>query len=178
MKIVAIYITLFCLIGTAFGQTKHTVTKADVSYEIKNMGFKTSGIIGGFEATILFDKDHLPTSSITAAVNTATINSDNDMRDEHLRKPEYFDVEHYPKIMMKSVSFKGGSATNYTGTFDVTIKGQTKRVDVPFTYIVNGGTAVFKGSFKINRLDFAIGDKSMVLSNEVTISLNVETAIK
>ncbi|MDB5285154.1 MAG: polyisoprenoid-binding protein [Mucilaginibacter sp.] len=178
MKNIVLYIALLCATSVAFSQAKHTVTKSEVGYEVKNMGFKSSGTIAGFEATILFDKDHLSTSSIIAAVNINTINSDNDARDTHLKKEEYFDVEHFPKVIMKSVSFKAKNASNYVGTFDVTIKGKTKRVELPFTYVVTGSTAVFKGSFKINRLDFAVGDKSMVLSNEVTVNLNVETAFK
>lgn len=176
MKKIVIYIICICFSEFAFGQTKHRVTKSAVTYQVKNMGFMSSGTIAGFEATILFDKDHLATSSIEASVNTNVIDSDNEMRDEHLKKPEYFDTEHYPKIFMKSVSFKSKNASNYIGQFNVTIKGKTKLIELPFTYVVSGSTAVFKGSFKINRLDFAIGDKSMVLSNEVTITLNVETA--
>jgi len=178
MKTFVLYIALLCTANFALAQTKHSVTKSEVSYDIKNMGFKTSGTIAGFEATILFDKDHLNTSSMIASVNLNTINSENDARDAHLKKEEYFDVERYPKITMKSVSFKAKNASNYIGQFDVTIKGKTKRVEVPFTYVTTGSTGVFKGSFKIDRLDFAIGDKSMVLSNEVTVNLNVETAFK
>jgi polyisoprenoid-binding protein YceI len=177
MKRIVLSLACCCLSLFAIAQAKQTVTKSDVNYEIKNMGFKTTGTIAGFAATILFDKEHLATSSIEASVDTRTINSDNDMRDEHLKKPEYFDVEHFPKIVMKSVTLKAKGGSNYLGEFDVTIKGKTKRVDVPFTYVVNGSTAVFKGSFKINRLDFAVGDKSMVLSNEVTVNLNVDTAL-
>jgi polyisoprenoid-binding protein YceI len=177
MKKIALYLACICFTTLTFAQVKNTVTKSDVTYTIKNMGFNSSGTIAGLEATILFDKEHLATSSIEASVDTRTINSDNDMRDGHLKKEEYLDVDHYPKISMKSVSFKQKSGSNYIGEFDVTIKGKTKRIELPFTYIVNGSTAVFKGSFKINRLDFAIGDKSMVLSNEINISLNVETAL-
>jgi len=176
MKNLVLFTFCIFLSIVAFAQTKHKVTKGDVSYQVKNMGFMSTGLIHGFEATILFDKDHLATSSIEASVNANTIDSDNDTRDEHLKKPEYLDAEHSPKITMKSVSFKAKNASNYVGQFNVTIKGKTKLIELPFTYIVNGSTAVFKGSFKINRLDFAIGDKSMVLSNEVTITLNVETA--
>lgn len=173
-----LYLLCICFTTYTYAQTKHTVAKADVSYEVKNMGFKSTGTIGGFGATILFDKDHLATSSIEGSVNVNTINSDNDMRDEHLKKEAYFDAEQYPKITMRSVSFKAKNGSNYVGEFNVTIKGKTKLVEMPFTYVINGSTAVFKGNFKINRLDFAIGDKSMVLGNEVTVNLNVETAIK
>jgi polyisoprenoid-binding protein YceI len=176
MKKLGLYIACMCFVAVAFAQAKHTVTKSEITYQIKNMGFNSTGNIGGLEAAILFDKEHLATSSIVASVDTKTINSDDDMRDTHLKKEDYLDVEHYPKISMKSVSFKQKGGSNYTGEFDVSIKGKTKRIELPFTYIVNGSTAVFKGSFKINRLDFAIGDKSMVLSNELTISLNVATA--
>jgi polyisoprenoid-binding protein YceI len=177
MKKLVIYIACICFSTLTFAQAKQTVTKSIVTYQVKNMGFQSTGTIGGLQATILFDKEHLAASSIEASVDVKTINSDNDLRDEHLKKEEYLDAEHYPRISMKSVSFKQKSASNYTGQFDVTIKGKTKRIELPFTYIVNGSTAVFKGDFKINRLDFAIGDKSVVLSNELTITLNVETAL-
>lgn len=177
MKKLVLYFVFICITTLAFGQTKQKITKSDVSYKVKNMGFNSTGTIAGFEAAIMFDKDHLATSNIVASVETHTIDSDNDMRDAHLKKEEYFDADKYPKITMKSVSFvrKGGS--NYVGQFDVTIKGITKRVEVPFTYVVNGNAGTFNGGFKFNRLDFNIGDKSMVLSNEISITLNVETAL-
>src|ERR1700748_854420 len=161
---------------SAFAQAKQTVTKSSVSYQIKNMGFVTTGVFGAVQANIIFDKAHLSTSSIEASVETKTINSDDDGRDEHLRKSDFFDVEHYPKITMKSVSFQQKSGNNFTGQFDLTIKGKTKRIELPFTYVLNGGTGTYKGSFKINRLDFGVGDSSMVLSNDVTISLTLETS--
>ena len=176
MKHRVLYILFLFFAASAFAQTKQTVTKSLISYQIKNMGIKTSGTIAGFEADILFDKDHLSTSSIEASVDTRTINSDNDMRDNHLKKEEYFDVEHYNKITMKSVSFRKKSESNYVGVFNVTIKNKTKLVEIPFTYIVNGKAGAFKGSFKIDRTDFAVGAESMVLSKEVTVFIDIETS--
>ena len=171
---------IILLLGTTLisqAQTKNTVTKSSVTYQIKNMGFATAGKFGGLEANILFDKAHLATSTIDASVAVKTVNSDDDMRDEHLRKEDFFDADHYPKMIMKSTSLKSKSGNNFIGEFDLTIKGKTKRITVPFTYVVKGNTATFAGSFKINRLDFGVGDTSVVLSNEVTVFLNVETAI-
>jgi len=161
----------------AFAQTKQIVTKATVSYQIKNMGFATTGEFGGFVGDIKFDKAHLATSSIEASVEAKTVNSEDDMRDEHLRKADYFDVEHYPKIVIKSVSFQQKGGNNFIGQFDVTIKGKTKTVAFPFTYVQSGTAGNFKGSFKINRLDFGIGDTSMILANEAVILVEVETTV-
>ncbi len=177
MKKIGLYFILVCCNLIALAQSKQTVTKGTIGFQIKNMGINTEGSFGGLEAAIQFDKDHLSTSNITASVDTRTLSSENEMRDKHLKKEDYFDVDEYPKITMKSISFKHKSGNNYLGVFDLTIKTTTKRIVLPFAYIVNGSTTVYKGSFKINRLDFNVGNHSMILSNEATISINVETAL-
>jgi polyisoprenoid-binding protein YceI len=174
-KLTLIVFTL--LTSLALAQTKQTGTKGSVSYQIKNMGFTTTGVFGGLVADVKFDKANLATSSITASIDVKTVNSDDDARDTHLKNADFFDVDHYPKITMKSTSFKQKSGNNFIGQFDLTIKGKTKSVELPFTFVQTGTTGVFKGSFKINRLDFGVGDTSMVLSNDVVVLLTVETAI-
>ena len=77
---------------------------------------------------------------------------------------------------MKSVSIKHNNGSNYTGTFNLTIKDKTNQVQIPFTYSENGNTANFKGSFKIKRSDYGVGGKSMVMSDDVTISIDVSTS--
>lgn len=173
-KIPVILFLATFFIHTAFSQTAQKVNAATVTFKIKNLGINTEGTFGGFKATINFDKDHLETSSIEAAVDSRTLNSDNNMRDSHLKKEEYFDVEHYPEIKMKSLSFNHQKGENYTGDFDVTIKAKTKRIKIPFTYTENGSNNSFKGSFNIKRSDFGIGGKSMVLSDDALVTVAVE----
>lgn len=162
-------------IPAAFAQTDQKATSSAVAFKIKNMGIGTEGKFGGLKANINFDKDHLDQSSIEASVDTRTLDSDNSMRDNHLKKEEYFDVEKYPEIRMKSVSFNHQKNENYTGIFDVTIKGKTKRIKVPFSYTENGSNNLFKGTFTINRSDFNIGGKSMVLADDALVAVTVET---
>lgn len=161
-------------IAFSFAQTAATVTKSGIKFQIKNLGINTGGILGGVKATIQFNPSQLATSSIEATADVATINTDNDQRDEHLRSADYFDVQRYPHITMKSVSFTHKSGANYVGKFNVTIKDKTKQLDVPFTYIDNGSTAVMNGTVKLNRLDFGVGSSSLVLSNDVTATIQVE----
>ena len=75
---------------------------------------------------------------------------------------------------MKSVSFKHRSGGNYTGTFSLTIKDQTKTIDLPFTYEESGNAASFKGSFQIKRSDYGVGGSSLVMSDNVKVDLDVE----
>lgn len=172
-KLLPLIVILFFVI-TAFAQVK--VTKAKITFQIKNLGINTNGFFGNMQANIQFDPTALATSTIEATTDVNSINTDNDTRDEHLRSDEFFDAAKYPKITMKSVSFKHKSGNNYSGQFNVTMKNHTKAFEIPFTYIATGNGATFKGSFKLNRLDFGVGDKSLVLSNDVTVSIEVETA--
>jgi polyisoprenoid-binding protein YceI len=166
----------FLIIGTgAFAQTKN-ITKAKVSFGLKNLGIKTGGVIGGVQGSIAFDPANLSSGKIEATADVNTINTDNDMRDEHLKKPEYFDVQKYPKMSLSSVSLKKQNGSNYTGQFNLTIKGVTRPVEIAFTYVETGAGGLFKGSFKINRRDFGVGGNSMTMSDDVTISFEAETA--
>ncbi|WP_162996645.1 YceI family protein [Mucilaginibacter celer] len=156
---------------TAFAQT---VTKSDVSFKIKNLGFNVNGTFTGLQAEIKFKPNDLSGSSIEASVASNTVNTDSEGRDNHLKSEDYFDVAKYPKITLKSVSFKRKSGSNYTGSFNVTIRDKTKLIEIPFTYTEVGNTAQLKGDFMILRTDFGIGGKNLILSNEANVSVSVE----
>ncbi len=139
------------------------------------MGIGVDGTIGGLQADVHFNPADVTNSTIEASVDANTINTDNSSRDEHLRSEDFFDVAHYPKLILKSVSFKHGNGNNYTGRFNLTIKGKTKLVEIPFTYTQSNNTGAFKGSFKLNRRDYGVGSSSLVLADEVTV--NIDAAV-
>ena len=168
-----IFITALLILAAIAGFAQ-TVTKSDVSFKIKNLGFNVGGTFGGLQADIKFKPNDLAGSSIEASVASNTVNSDNESRDNHLKSEDYFDVAKYPKITLKSVSFKRKSGSNYTGNFNVTIRDKTKLIEIPFTYVETGNTAQLKGSFMILRTDFGIGGKNLILSNEANVSVEAE----
>jgi polyisoprenoid-binding protein YceI len=171
MKKIALLLLL--LSSTAFTHAQ-TITNHSVTFKIKNLGIYANGTINGLHADIHFNPADLTASTLTASVEVNTVNTDNADRDEHLKSEDFFDVAKYPKITLKSVSFKHRGGNNYTGVFDLTIKDKTKLVEIPFTYLEKGNSQSFNGSFKINRLDFGVGGHSMIMSDEVIISINAE----
>jgi len=175
MKHLALLIAFLLTAAIGFAQAKHTVTKFDVTYQIKNLGLNSRGTFGGLQADINFDKSHPDSSRIEASIDVNTLNSDNTMRDNHLKSEDYFDAARYPKIYMKSVYVKHKSGNEYTGTFNITIKDKTKELTMPFTYTENEKQGTFKGSFTIKRTDFGIGGKSMMMADDVKVSIEVQT---
>jgi len=176
MKIKHLALILVFFTNCAIAQVKHTVTKSTINFKIKNLGINTEGTISGLQGNIQFDPANLGSSSIEASVDVNTINTDNDMRDSHIKSDEYFDVAKYPQITLKSVALKHKSGNNYIGQFNLTIKDKTQLVDIPFSYISSGNTASFNGSFKIKRTYFGIGGSSMVMADDVAITIDVETS--
>lgn len=79
---------------------------------------------------------------------------------------------------MRATLFGKEEDGSFRGYFKLTIKGKTKDVLVPFTFTEKDGKAIIKGSFTINRLDFGVGESSMILSNNATIIIEVNATKK
>lgn len=144
-----------------------------ISFKIKNFGFNTDGSFKGLRGTIVFDPQNVAADSFDVSVDAASVNTDNNMRDDHLRKEAYFDVDKYPRIRFVSSSVVATDAGgHYRITGKLTIKGTTKEISFPFLATAAGDDFIFKGSFTINRRDFDVGGTSS-LGNEVTLTLTV-----
>lgn len=136
-----------------------------------------NGSFLGLNAKINFDPSKNAGNSIQASVEAKTIDTDNTTRNGHLKKEEYFDVEKYPKLTLVSTFF-GKDKDVFRGYFNVTIKDKTKAITIPFTFTEKTGKATFKGSFILNRLDFGVGESSIILSDNVTVTLEVNVQKK
>ena len=111
--------------------------------------------------------------AITVSINAASVNTDNETRDNHLKKESYFDVEKYPRIRLVSASVSGPDNTgHYTFNGKLTMKNTTKDISFPFLATPLGDDIIFKGDFTLNRRDFDVGGGS-TLSNNLTVSLTV-----
>lgn len=146
---------------------------SSVNFKINNLGFAVPGSFKGLKGTISFDPDNLQQSVFDVTVDARTVNTDNNMRDEHLRAASYFDVNKYPVIRLNSTKI---TATNKKGAYvfngKLTIKNITKDISFPFTAEKAGDGYMFKGSFKMNRRDYDVGGFS-IISNELEVFINV-----
>lgn len=169
-KISTLILALITVVAVA--ATAWSPTTGSVKFYIKNAGITVDGSLSGLAASVKFDESDLANSSIYATVKVATIKTGIDKRDEHLRGNEYFDAAKYPKITLKSTSISK-SGNGYVGNFDVTIKDKTKNIAVPFTFDNKGTTGTFKGTLKLDRLDFGVGESSFVLSDDVKVKISL-----
>src|ERR1700741_279280 len=133
-----------------------TVASSDVKFRIKNAKVNVDGAFTGLVAKINFDPLKPESSSFEAKVDVNTIKTGIDMRDGHLKKAEYFDVAKYPEINIKSTSVTKISEGQYNAKCTLTVKGKSKEINIPFSFVQTGNKALFKGTFDLNRLDFGV----------------------
>jgi polyisoprenoid-binding protein YceI len=146
---------------------------SSVQFKIRNLGFNVNGSFSGLDGNIQFDPNNLAASNFDVSVDANTVNTDNNMRDNHLRKDTYFDVKNYPRIRFVSTKITTSNKTGVLFIFGkLTIKNQTKDISFPFTATLSNEGYLFNGTFKINRKDFGVGGISTI-SDDLEVSLNI-----
>jgi polyisoprenoid-binding protein YceI len=128
------------------------------------------GTMAGLKGDIKFSKNKLGKSSFKATASPETIQTGIKLRDKHLKKADYFDVGKYPTIQITSKEITK-SKEGFESRSTITLKGLTKDLIIPFTFSQTNDKAEFKGSFSLNRLDFGLGEKSLILSETVEIEI-------
>jgi polyisoprenoid-binding protein YceI len=151
-------------------------SSSKVHFVIKNFGINTGGDFSNLKGTIHFSPANPSKSHFNVSVSASTIDTDNSMRDSNLKSDEYFDVTKFPEISLVSTKI---DKTNKTGegyfffTGNLTIKGITKAISFPFHAKAEDDNYLFTGNFQIDRTAFGVGEKNVVLSNIVSVTLSV-----
>ena len=185
------FLIIFLLIIPQFALADNwKIDPAHTAVEFKVRHLMVSWVKGTFtdvHGTAVVDDANHAKSSITVQIATASINTNNKKRDDHLRSPDFFDVTAHPvmSFVSKEVVITDGKPVEIVG--ELTIRGQTKPVTLvveDFSQIVidpwgntrRGASA----STTINRKDFgltwhkALEAGGVVVGDEVRISLEVE----
>jgi polyisoprenoid-binding protein YceI len=171
MKKITLFLIIALSVNIAFAQYKPDGQASSLKFTIKNLGFGVDGTFSGFDGIINFDPQNPANDNFDVTLKAATVNTDNSLRDDHLKGDGFFDVKNFPIIRLQSAKIAGKNNT-YTLTGVLTIKGKSQAITFPFTATPAGDGLVFKGAFKIKRKDFGVGGTSTV-SDELEVNINV-----
>ncbi len=134
---------------------------------------EVAGSVKGIKGEVVYNSSDLANSKVNVSAQVNTIKTGIDMRDGHLQKPEFFDGAKYPTMSFQSVRFFSTSAgVAVTGNF--TLKNVTKSINVPIKASTVSGKQVFTGTFKINRQDYGLSDKTPGVGNTATITFVIK----
>ena len=139
-----------------------------------------------YSGSVQFDTDNMEMGNIRLEVRTKSVNTGIPNRDNHLRADEFFGVKKYPTMTFASTGVKKKEGNQYIVEGDLTIKGKTQKMAVPFTFFGSRENPLKKGQqvagfearFSINRLDYGVGSGKYVemgtIGNQVDILVTLE----
>jgi len=178
-------VTLADLAGTWTIDASHT----RVGFVARHaMVTKVRGSFNDFEGTAVVDGD-LSASSVSLTIKAASIDTRNEQRDGHLRSNDFLAMDDYPEITFVSTRVTAAGATGLELTGDLTIKGVTNQVTIPFEFEgvatdpFGNLRAGFEGAVTINRKDYgitwnaALETGGVLVSDKVTLEFEI-SAVK
>lgn len=154
---------------------------SEIQFKVKHLVISTvSGSFGEFSGSAVTPEDTFQNGEITINIDAASINTNNEQRDGHLRSAEFFDTDSHKDITIKTTSINQVSGDDYVIKADFTMRGVTKQVEFKGEY---GGQATdgygnekvgleVKG--KINRKDFGLNWNAVIEGGGLTVSDEVK----
>jgi len=159
---------------------------SDATFQVRHFVSKVRGRFGDFEGVVQLDRAKPEASTVEFKIKTASIDTANQQRDEHLRSPDFLDAAKNPEITFKSSKVVAKSANQFDVTGAFTLHGVTKEITLPVSFLgfVGDGRGGEKAGFEINtvinRKDYGIvwnrnlDAGGTMLGDDVQVSLNIE----
>ncbi len=162
---------------------------SSIGFGVKHMLVSTvKGSFTEYQGAIVYDAKEVANSSVEVVIKTASIDTANAKRDDHLRNDDFFSAAKYPEITFKSTKIRKSKEGLFAdGT--LTMRGKAKRITIPFKILGPiqdpwGNTRMgIEANLSIDRRDWGISwsktldQGGLVVANNVAIDLAIE-AIK
>ncbi len=173
------------------GAATYTIDSAhsSVGFQIKHLAIaKVNGSFTDFGGTFEYQKGEAQDWSVEATIQLASVDTGNNDRDDHLKSPDFFDVETFPVMTFTSTGVKMESDTEGKLLGNLTLHGVTKAVELDLEF--NGAVTDPWGNDKvgfsaygvINRKDWGLNFNKildtggLMIGENVKISLEIEAA--
>lgn len=169
MRILIVGLSLLLFAGMAHaGAETWQIDKAHSSiyFDVRHTFVTVRGQFDEFSGTVRFDPENKDASGVAFEVRVPSINTNIQKRDKHLRSPDFFNAAKFPVMRFKSREIRHVEDNSYIMDGELSIKGVSKNVSVPFTYLgmrdnplkKEQMVAGFEAAFSINRLDYNVGN--------------------
>ena len=110
-------------------------------------------------------------------INTGSLFSGDEQRDDTLKSADWFSVSNFAAAMFKARKFRATGAGHYVATGALSLKGVTLPLTLPFTLSIQGDKAVMRGSASIDRTAYKIGQGDYAGTSEIPAAVKVDVLV-
>lgn len=140
-------------------------------------GTPFAGEFARWRAQIVFDPANLDAARAAVTVETASARDGDPIHDSALAGAEWFDSANHPTATFRTTRIRHRGGDAYEARGELTIKGQTQRIEMPFTLAIDGDRATMDGQAEIDRHAAGLGNGSAAddyVSRTITVTVHVE----
>jgi len=148
-----------------------------LGFDSKIGGIAFSGAFRKWDASIAFDPEDLAHSTAAVAIDLASAATGDKDRDGLLPAADWFDTAHFPQARFATSTIKSVGPGRYLASGQLTLKGVTRPVSLPFTVTIQGRTATMTGAVAIDRSLFNVGAAQFSGEDVVPHAVTVRIAI-
>jgi len=184
----ALVALMFAPLASLAAEYKVDKGHTTVSFKIRHLFTNVAGRFDDFDGVVTFDPAAFADSTVSGTIQVASINTNNEKRDTHLRAPDFFDVEKYPTITFKSTKVTDIDEAKKSAKLhgNLTMHGVEKPIVLDVAYLGTGKDpwgntrGGFVASTTLNRKDFGITwnetleSGGLLLGEEVEVEINFE----
>lgn len=181
----ALVALMFAPLASIAAEYKVDKAHTTVSFKIRHLFTNVAGRFDDFDGVVTFDPAAFADSTVSGTVQVASINTNNEKRDTHLRSADFFDVEKYPTITFKSTKVTDVDEAKKTAKLhgNLTMHGVEKPIVLDVAYLGTGKDpwgntrGGFTATTQLNRKDFGITWNETLESGGLLLGEEVEVEI-
>jgi polyisoprenoid-binding protein YceI len=151
---------------------------SEITFRATSRLMNADGHFSRFSGDVVVDPAVLTTGRITLTIDTASLDTGIEMRDNHLRSSDFFDVARFPTVAFHSVRIEA-SGRRATVVGRLTLHGVIREIAVPIDVQITSTALVASGEFIVNRGEYAINYNSYLnpIGNEVRVAFTFRARV-
>lgn len=169
---------LAAVVALAAAQWSMQPKESKLTFVGEQAGAQFEGGFDKFTADISFDPKNLAASRFDVKIDTASVNTQDGERDTTIKSADLFDVKKFPAARYVADKFTDKGGNKYSATGKLTLRDVTKDVPIDFTFENKDGAAWLKGTAKIKRLEFGVGQGEWQDTSTVGNDVQVRFALR
>lgn len=149
-----------------------------LAFETAWGAMKVEGAFRRFTADIRFSPDALDRSRVSVTIDVASVDTGDPQRDQALPGYDFFDVDDHPRATFVAERFEHRGGDRYLARGQLTLRGVTRPVDLPFELDIDGESARVRGETSLDRTAFGVGQGEFAATDQVPAQVKIEVDIR